>query len=224
MIVLGIVGTPAGGKSTVAGKLKELGAAWINADRIAQSMLDRTDVIERLVQRLGETILDQDRRIDRSALAGLVFGDDDTKRQALRYLESVVHPPTRTEITERLRRAASHRFPVAVLDVPLLFESHWDVCCDEIWSIDAPRTQRLQRVLDRGWDEQELVRRESNQLPISEKNRLSNYQLMNDSTRGALHWRVERRWNRLMCYSVERRPYYSSTPHCLTDLARDDRT
>lgn len=219
MIVLGIVGTPAGGKSTVAATLKELGAAWVNADKIARDILQMDAIQRAVIEHFGPSITLEDGKIDRSLLAAAVFGDDERQRHALRYLESVLHPPTREEITSQLKRAAREGFPVAVLDVPLLLESNWDVCCDEIWTVDSPLSDRLERSKQRGWDANEMSRRESNQLAISEKNRLSNHLIMNDSTLTDLHARVIELWDQFSVPNSDPRANFSYQ-HCLTDLSR----
>ena len=216
MMILGIIGTPAGGKSTVAKKLVELGATWIDADRIAHRVLESEPVQQQVIRYFGPTITHSDGRINRSLLATAVFGDDEATRQALRYLESVLHPPTRKEITSQLIHASRNGFSVAVLDVPLLLESNWDVCCDEVWSIDSPLADRIERSSRRGWDAGELARRESNQLAISEKNRLSNHQIMNDSTLVDLHQKVIEHWNRLTSRQSDSETGFSIR-HCLTD-------
>ena len=123
MIVLGIVGTPAGGKSTVAQRLAELGATWINADLIARSVLERSEVQDNLTKRYGAEIVDKHGTIDRPKLASLVFGDDDASRLRLEYLEELIHPATRKLITEQLISSEEKGDAVAILDVPLLFKS-----------------------------------------------------------------------------------------------------
>ncbi len=194
MFILGIVGSPAGGKSTVARRVQELGAKWINADLIARSVLEEEATQRQLIEHFGTRIVDSGGRIDRVKLASLVFGDDAASRQALNYLESVVHPRTRLLITGQLRDAAQQAVTAAILDVPLLLESGWDQSCDEIWCVDADRSIRMQRAKDRGWDESELARREANQLDINEKKRLSNFVILNDGSLDQLYQSVDRLW------------------------------
>ncbi|MGB0760240.1 MAG: dephospho-CoA kinase, partial [Rubripirellula sp.] len=117
MIVLGIVGTPAGGKSTVAERLAELGAAWINADLIAKEVLERPDVQADLKQYYGASVVDKHGMIDRAKLAAMVFGDDDESRRRLDYLERRIHPETRKLITAQLLRCEKQGDAVAILDV-----------------------------------------------------------------------------------------------------------
>ncbi len=182
MITIGIVGSPAGGKSIVASILAELGGTWINADLIARDVLQLPEVQAELVEHFGRVITSQGGEIDRGKLADQVFGDDDTSRAALKYLESVIHPRTReiiaSQLTGELKNDSACGF--VILDIPLLFEAKWDVWCDEIICIDAPEFVRQQRADARGWNTSELGRREKVQLPIAEKRRLSTFVVDND--------------------------------------------
>ncbi len=216
MILLGIVGTPAGGKSTVAKYLQQKGAVWIDADQIAREVLDQQDVRRQLVGYFGDDVIDAQGQVRRGVIASRVFGDDQQSRTALEFLESIVHPPTRVEITRQLKLAAANGTPVAILDVPLLFESGWDLCCDVIWCIDSPRPQRLQRAAARGWDQAELARREANQLPIEAKSRLSNLVVSNDSTLESLQKKIDFAWEKLVTMGLDQKSQVNK--HCLTDV------
>lgn len=198
MIVLGIVGSPAGGKSTVAKYLQELGATWINADLIARDVLEQADVQAQVLAHFGPEIAGKDGRIDRSLLADRVFGDDDAKRAGLSYLESLIHPRTRQRITAQLRNRRRQKAEVAILDVPLLFKSGWDKSCDEIWCVDSDRNLRSMRVRGRGWDDDELRDREANQLDIEEKKRLSTTVILNNGTLEQLFETIDRLWSSLL--------------------------
>ncbi|TWU42333.1 dephospho-CoA kinase [Novipirellula artificiosorum] len=210
MIVVGIVGAPAGGKSTVAKCLQELGATWINADLVARNVLEQAPVQAQLLRHFGPQIADGDGKINRSKLAQLVFGDDDESQRGLQYLESVLHPPTRIEITRRLREAESAGVQVAVLDVPLLFESKWDRSCDEVWCVKSTWAHRLQRAQQRGWDEAELRKRESKQLAMEQKCRLSQRVLTNDRGLDDLCCQVRQNWD-ILTHSDA---HYVTDAHC----------
>lgn len=210
MYVIGIVGSPAGGKSTVAEYLEELGATWLNADLIARGVLEEPEIQQRLVDRFGIEVTNSRGQIDRSKLASRVFGDDETKRAGLEYLEGLVHPRTRLLITRELKRAISQNVDIVVLDVPLMFESGWDRSCDEIWCIDASRDTRNQRVQQRGWDAGELRRRESNQLAISKKKQLSSLTIENNSSLEELRETIDQRWS----FIVKRLAGQQNGDHC----------
>ena len=216
MILLGIVGTPASGKSTVATYLESLGAFWINADLIARGVLNQPDVMLKVTDHFGPSIVGDDGRINRSELAALVFGNSDQSVAALDFLESIVHPVTRERITEQIKHAAGAKFPVAILDVPLLFESQWNRCCDAIWCIDASRDRRLEWAKQRGWTADELDRREGNQLSIAEKRHLSSLIVENQATLRELFELLDHNWEDLA--TMQRVGVSTPDPgHCFSD-------
>jgi dephospho-CoA kinase len=198
MIVIGIVGSPAGGKSTVASRLQDRGATWINADLVARSVLETPAIQTQLVDRFGASIVGKDGMVDRAKLADAVFGDDERSRQALNYLTGLTHPATRRRITEQLRLLARENVQCVILDVPLLFESGWETSCDTVWCVDCPFDLRSARAVSRGWDGAELKRREMNQLAIAEKRRRSNLVLQNDDSRASLIRQVDAAYQSLM--------------------------
>lgn len=213
MIVIGIVGSPAGGKSTVAARLQDRGATWINADLIARSVLESPSIQDQLVSRFGAAIVGKDGMVDRSKLADIVFGDDECSRQALSYLEGITHPATRIRIADRLRELARANQAVAILDVPLLFESGWDLSCDTVWCVDCPFDLRLARASVRGWDANELKRREKNQLPIDEKRRRSSLVLHNDDSLSKLIQLIDSAYDRLISQTPSK-PATTRDDHC----------
>ncbi|MAI70022.1 MAG: dephospho-CoA kinase [Rhodopirellula sp.] len=216
MIVLGIVGTPAGGKSTVAKMLVELGATWINADLIARAVLERSDVQADLLQHYGASIVNSDGVIDRAKLAGMVFGDDDASRRRLDYLESRIHPETKKLITNQLLEFEKRGDAVAILDVPLMFKSSWDRYCDEIWCVDADKEIRIGRVRSRGWTPEHLQAREKNQLNIAEKKRLSTQVILNNGTLTELNDTISTLWSSL----ATRHSAASDPDHCVESTGR----
>ena len=200
MVIIGIVGQPAGGKSTVAQRLQANGATWINADKIAHQVLDMPEVTRRLVEYFGDAILDPDNdgKIDRARLGREVFGDDDGSRRGLTYLESVVHPETRAVITQRIEAALDQRVVAVILDIPLLFESHWDHCCDEVWCVDSDQHERRTRAARRGWDSEELARREKSQLDIQTKQRRSSVVIHNNGSLETLNETIDSLWSSIL--------------------------
>lgn len=210
MIIIGIVGSPAGGKSTVARHLVELGATWIHADSIAKTLLDEPPILQKLVEYFGPSVQGQDGTIDRTELAKRVFGDDEENRISLSYLESVVHPATRTRIRDLISDShiASHH--AIALEVPLMFESQWDLVCDEIWCVDASLERRIRWARARNWTESDLKNRESNQLPIQTKKQLSNLVIINDGDLTHLRAIVSARWTFLT-----QRTENQTSKHCM---------
>lgn len=202
MLVIGLVGPPAGGKSTVARTLVDLGAAWLDADRLAHQVLRQPETVAKLEKFFGSDLL-IDGQVDRKWLANQVFGTDPDSRHKLHYLESSVHPPTRQLLQQRLIEAKNRNAPAAVLDVPLLFESGWDVYCDEIWCLNAPVEQRSRWIGQRGWSPEMLQQREARQLPLNEKMRLSSRTIPNSNGLQDLIQNVQKLWCQLEARSPE---------------------
>ena len=118
MLLVGLTGGIGAGKSTVAELLAERGAVIVDADRVARAVVEPGQpALKKLVERFGEGILDPDGRLDRGALAKLVFGDDEARRD----LEAITHPAINDEFSRRVVEAPSDA--IVVLDVPLLAES-----------------------------------------------------------------------------------------------------
>lgn len=199
--------------------LRQHGAAWINADEIARDVLDDPAVIDRLVTYFGGTFLGSDGKIDRPRMAAAVFGDDAGSAAALKYLESLVHPKTSRRMVDQLGQAVDSGAQAAVLDVPLLFESGWDVWCDEVWLLDTPYRQVLAAASRRGWDEAELNRRLARQLALKDKRRLSTRVIDNSGSLERLAGQVESAWSELLC---DRAAEFPPTKHCRAFLTVDD--
>ncbi|QDV57435.1 dephospho-CoA kinase [Rosistilla oblonga] len=187
MIVIGIIGPPAGGKSTVARALAEQGAAWINADRLAHAALRMGRVKNKLREHFGDSIFNTAGAVQRPALAAKVFGDDPTSRRQLEYIESVLHPVVGQLAARKLQRLAAQQQSVVVIDAPLLIEANWHFQCDEIWYVDSPWEQRIQWIAKRSWTPEQLRQREARQLSLAEKRRYATRIL--DNSQGPPHTR-----------------------------------
>ena len=188
-LVIGLAGGIGSGKSALADAFEELGCVVVDSDQEAKEALDLPEVRDQLVEWWGERVLSEDGRVDRKAVAGIIFED---QRERAR-LESVVHPivrRTRGALLERARKAGT---PAVIVDAPLLFEAGVNEECDAVVFVDVPREIRLERVRrTRGWDERELERRESAQWPLERKKAASDLVVKNDAGRGALVREAER--------------------------------
>lgn len=196
MVVIGVCGYPAGGKSAVSAILQRLGAVWIDADTISHHVLELPQTIQLVVRQFGTAVLGVDGKIDRPHLGQIVFGDDEGAKNALRYLESIIHPRTRAEIHNRLAAAITQQRPAVVLDIPLLFEGGWDAWCDEVWFVDTPKGLILTLAAKRGWDAETLNRRIERQLAADEKRRLSTRIIDNRGSLEDLNSMIESWWGR----------------------------
>jgi len=179
--VIGLAGGIGAGKSHVAGILAKLGCVVIDSDAQARAALDQPEVRRELIDWWGEGILGPEGRVDRKAVAQIVFGDPEQRRR----LESLVHPLVRASRAQAVALARDAGAPAAVVDAPLLFEAGVDAECDAVIFVDAPRDLRLKRVRARsGWDEAELARRESSQMSLEDKRARSDHLIENPGETG----------------------------------------
>ena len=193
MLLIGLVGGIASGKSFVAGQMRALGGVVLDADVVGHEVLREKEVIQSLRRRWGAAVLNPEGSINRGAVAKIVFasGNEEEKR----FLESVTHPRIAARLHEQIAIAkASGNALAAVLDAALLFEAGWDKHCDLIVFVSAPREARLARALSRGWSQSDFLAREATQLPLDEKRARSGYSIDNSQTPDQTRWQVNEFW------------------------------
>lgn len=167
MIVIGLVGKIAAGKSTVATHFATRGACVIDADAIAHEVLAEPDVRVAIAARFGPDVLDADGLVRRPALAERVFGPEPSHAEALADLEAIVHPRVHRRIAAALEALRSAKpapglgEPVVVLDVPLLRRAGWADICDHIVTVICDDGVRRARLADRGISREQQAAREA---------------------------------------------------------------
>ena len=194
MIVIGIAGGIASGKSSVADCFERLGATVLNADRMGHEILDEPEVKQKIVESWGGDVLTEG-KVDRAALARVVFAAADAEQQ-LASLEQMTHPVIGQRIRECLTELEMSKTPAVVLDAPVMFKSGWDRFCNKIVYVHADRASRQKRAADRGWSAGELERRESMQVELETKRLRSTDQIDNSSSMENLFSQVEKLWCR----------------------------
>ena len=144
MRVIGLTGSIGMGKSTAAAALRRLGIPVHDADAVVHRLLrsDRETIAAVEAEFPGVT---GPGGVDRPALGAKVFNDP----AALRRLEALIHPRVRRSEIAFLRRARAAHRSIAVLDIPLLFETGGEARCDATRVVAAPRFLQEQRVLAR---------------------------------------------------------------------------
>ena len=125
MIVIGIAGGIASGKSSVADCFERLGAKVVNADRLGHQILDEPEMKQKIVECWGGDVLTEG-KVDRAALARVVFAAADAEQQ-LASLEQMTHPVIGQRIRECLTELELSKAPAVVLDAPVMFKSGWEI-------------------------------------------------------------------------------------------------
>lgn len=144
---VGLTGSIATGKSSVANMLKELGAYIIDADEIAHDALKKTEKpYKQILNVFGSNILDEQGNIDRKKLGSIVLND----KQKLAVLESIIHPYVQQKRKEIEESILQHdRNAVIIYDVPLLFEKHLENSFDKIIVVYVPKDIQIKRLMKR---------------------------------------------------------------------------
>lgn len=195
MLLVGLTGNIASGKSTVARLLSERGATIIDADVLARRAVEMgTPAYAQIVKRWGTEVLSPDGVLDRAALRRRVFKD----QEQLEALNGIIHPEV-ARLRERLVAEARRRGDrVVVCDIPLLFEKRMAEEFDRIVLVDAPRPLRLERLVrDRGLRETEAMDMIAAQMPAELKRARADFVVDNVETLGALERRVDEVWRSL---------------------------
>ncbi|MCE2392367.1 MAG: dephospho-CoA kinase [Proteobacteria bacterium] len=196
MLVIGLTGGIASGKSTAARFLSERGASVIDADRLGHRVYEPgSPGFAAVVREFGDDVVGTDGAIDRGALGGKVFG----RPERLRRLTDIVWPEIRA-LAQREIAELAERDPegVAVLEAAVLLEAGWEDLADEIWVVLVETETAIARLADRNslTREQALARIES-QLGNDEHRELADVAIENSGTLDELHARLEREWRRL---------------------------
>lgn len=192
MILVGLTGGIGSGKSTVASGLARRGAGVVDADAIAREIVEPGGPAYRpVVDRFGPGVVGPDGRLDRPALAAVVFSDP----AALADLNRLTHPVIARVMAERTA-AAAERADVVVLDIPLL-----DVATRDRFSfaaivvVDTPEDLAVERlVAHRGFSEADARARIANQIGRDRRRELADMVIDNSGDPDALEAEVDRVW------------------------------
>jgi dephospho-CoA kinase len=186
LLVLGITGGIASGKSTVLRLLAKEGIPTADADELAHATLARGKPAYRAaVRRFGREILAKGGQIDRRKLGRIIFADP-RKRRAL---EKMVHPGVIREL-QRFIRSRSHG--MLAVDIPLLFEAGLTRLVDLIVVVGCRLATQVERLLRRNkWSRAEALRRIRAQWPLKRKAALGDTVLQNDGGLPALRKQVK---------------------------------
>lgn len=177
-LVIGVAGGIGSGKSALAAAFERLGFEVVDADAEAKALLDREDVRARLESWWGQEILDAGGRVDRAAVARIVFDDLGARTR----LEGLIHPLAVERCRVIVAEARQAGKVGVVIDAPLLFEAGLDEMCDAVVFVDAREDVREERVSrSRGWESGEILRREAAQMDLDEKKRRSRFIVENNS-------------------------------------------
>lgn len=188
MLILGLTGGIATGKSTVSRYLQEkYKIPIIDADKIAREIVEPgtpcfNKIVEYFSPKIPQLVItDSDGKsisLNRAALGAYVFAN----KTELKILNSITHPAVRKRILYMIFCEYINRSPVVILDIPLLFESGMDWLCSRVLTVVCNDEHQKERLLNRNKElsEEEAENRIKSQMPVSKKAQLGDFIICND--------------------------------------------
>jgi dephospho-CoA kinase len=188
MLIVGLTGGIGAGKSTVANMFAQLGALTIDADQLARQAIEKgSPGFDEVVATFGVEILN-DGEIDRQRLGTIVFKDAAKRKQ----LEAIVHPRVQEALANKIKGLSPG--DILVYEIPLLAETGSAKKFDYVITVESDIENRLDRLFERGLEEDEAQRRIDAQASQSEREEVADYVIVNDGERADLFGEVAKVW------------------------------
>lgn len=166
-LIIGLTGSIASGKSTVAKMLEEVGLPIVDADLVARIVVEPgTPTLEKISEVFGKEVLLENGELNREKLGEIIFHNPAKRVE----LNSIMHPAIRQEMLRQRDELTEAGEPHIVMDIPLLFESHLQHFVEKILVVSVTEENQLTRLMERNHlSKEEALARIATQLPLSEK-------------------------------------------------------
>jgi dephospho-CoA kinase len=196
--VIGVTGGIASGKSVVVRELERLGAVTFSADEIARRIVEPDGPAYRpVVEAFGSGILDEAGRLNRAALAQRIFADSEARRT----LDAIMHPIILAELRraiEAFRLQPAHSPPIAVAEIPLLYETGAEGMVDKVLVTALEPCIQLSRLKQRNsWSEAQALAAIQSQIPLSEKAARADWVIRTDGSLEETLSQTRAFWNQI---------------------------
>lgn len=195
MVVIGLTGGIASGKSTAAEVLREFGSQIIDADRLGHKAYAPDSLFfEKVVNEFGHDIVNEDGEINRQILGGKVFGDPEQMARLTKILWPAIRQLAKEEIAECKRRGVE----VIVLEAAVLIEAGWQDLVDEVWVLSVKPAIARARVIKRnGLTEEAAQARIDSQITNKEREEYADVKIDNSGELERFQKRLKTQWNKL---------------------------
>jgi dephospho-CoA kinase len=176
---LGLTGGIGMGKSACAKLLRAREIPVIDTDDLARRVVEPgKPALEEVKRAFGLEVIDSEGRLRREVLARRVFADANERKR----LEAILHPRIRELWRAQVELWRSQGRLLAVVAIPLLFETQAEAELDEVLCIACSKESQLERLRGRGWSGEQIAQRMQAQFPIEEKIAKSNYVIWSESS------------------------------------------
>ncbi|KGR76804.1 dephospho-CoA kinase [Ureibacillus sinduriensis] len=179
-MIIGLTGSIASGKSTVANMLKNYGLPIVDADIVARLVVEPgTPTLRKIVEAFGEEALTDEGAMDRQKIGSIIFNNEEKRKQ----LNGIIHPAIRQEMLRQRDEHFGNGANTVVMDIPLLFESKLQHFVEKIIVVSVSEETQLNRLMERNQlTEEEAKARIASQLPLSEKEQGADAVIDNNGT------------------------------------------
>ncbi|MFH1587569.1 MAG: dephospho-CoA kinase [Candidatus Diapherotrites archaeon] len=194
MLVVGLTGGIASGKTLAGEELQRLGAELIDCDKIVRALYEKENVRKKLITEFGKETASERGTINRKKLAAIVFSDP----EKLKKLNSIVHPLVFAEVGKRIKKLNGENFEgIVVVEAAVLLESGMQESFDRVIAVNSPKEKRLERLISRGLSKEEANERISSQKSDGERVKLADYLIDNDKGVNKLITETKKIYNKL---------------------------
>jgi dephospho-CoA kinase len=204
MLIVGLTGGVASGKTAVSQILREEGAYLIDADQIARELVQpHTPTWNELIRVFGKEILQEDGSIHRKRLAAKVFPDPEQRN----LLNRILHPRIKAEMNRRVKEIGQ-KDPnaIVVIDAALIVELGDHREMDKVIVVTSTKEQQIERLRDRdGTNQDEAQRIFSSQMPLEEKMKVADFIIQNEGSFEETKRRVKEVFQELKRIAFQRR-------------------
>lgn len=179
-MIIGLTGSIASGKSTVAGMLASYGLPIVDADLVARVVVEPgTPTLAKIAEAFGSDVIAEDGTMDRAKVGSIIFHDVEKRTM----LNDIIHPAIRAEMLRQRDEHVASGAKAVIMDIPLLFESKLQHFVEKILVVTVDEATQLKRLRERNnLSEEEAKARIASQLPLSVKELGADAVIYNNNT------------------------------------------
>ena len=186
MVVIGLTGGIASGKSAITQWLAERGAYVVDADKLGHRAYERgSPAFDQVVQTFGEDVVSDNGEIDRKVLGSKVFGNDEALKKLTDIAWPAIKDMAKNEIAQ-VREAGEYN--VLVLEAAVLIEAEWQDLVDEMWVVNVDRETAIERAMARDNLTRENIEKRINAQITNEERATHATVVLNNSSSWADLW------------------------------------
>jgi dephospho-CoA kinase len=197
MLLIGITGGIACGKTEVSEVFQKRGAIILSGDKIGKKVVEKNKkVLKELVNTFGKVILNKNKNLNRRKLGEIAF----VSKEAKNLLNRIIHPYLLRELRKRIKSLEKKNYKgVVVIDAALIVEWGLQKELDYLISVQAKREDKIKRLQNqKGYSRKEAMDRIKSQLPEITKKRLADFVIKNDKGLKELRTKAENIWGRIV--------------------------